>query len=389
MQLSEFLHLLKGVTGRGNQYKAKCPTHDDKDPSLSIGGSDGKILLHCHAGCTQEAIVTALGLNMSDLFTVERKPAPQENGSSAIVATYDYVDENGTLLYQSVRKAPKSFYQRRPDPAKHGSWLNNLQKVRRVLYSLPSVLAAVKDGKPIYFVEGEKDADRLNSLGYVATTSGSSSSWRDELATSLCGADVIIVPDNDPGGMTYANKVAKSLVNQAKSIALCEIKSIWADVPGGGDISDLLNVNKDSETDIIKALQEAGKPYSTTQNDAPVGQDKGSKPVFDMDVLQGWLASVGLTIRYNMISRKVEIIGEVPRSIPREHGNALLPIIIHDSLKGGYKQCSRDTIQDLLNVLAVQNRINPITEMLGTQTWDGIDRLPQGRTCRPILPCRE
>ena len=159
------------------------------------------------------------------------------------------------------------------------------------------------------------------------------------------------MPDNDTAGMRYAHKVAKSIVNHAKSVILCEIKSIWADAPDGGDISNLLNAQKGNEADIIKALQEVGKPYNRNagQNNAPVGQDKGNKPVFDMDVLQGWLASMGLTIRYNMISRKVETIGELPLSIPREHGNALLPIIIHDSLKSGYRQCSRDMSTNLMN----------------------------------------
>ena len=69
MLMNELLPLLKGVTGRGNQYKAKCPAHEDNEPSLSIGERDGKILFHCHAGCSHENIIAALGLNMSDLFS--------------------------------------------------------------------------------------------------------------------------------------------------------------------------------------------------------------------------------------------------------------------------------------------------------------------------------
>ena len=42
----------------GNGYKASCPAHDDKKPSLSITeGEDGRVLLKCHAGCTIEAVV--------------------------------------------------------------------------------------------------------------------------------------------------------------------------------------------------------------------------------------------------------------------------------------------------------------------------------------------
>ena len=68
MQLTEFLTKLQGVTGSGSQYTAICPAHHDKNPSLSIGESDGKTLLHCHTGCTTENILKAVGLDMKDLF---------------------------------------------------------------------------------------------------------------------------------------------------------------------------------------------------------------------------------------------------------------------------------------------------------------------------------
>jgi hypothetical protein len=56
--------------GRG-QLEAQCPNHDDRQPSLSVTeGDDGRVLLHCHAGCEPEEVVHALGLEMKDLFAV-------------------------------------------------------------------------------------------------------------------------------------------------------------------------------------------------------------------------------------------------------------------------------------------------------------------------------
>ena len=54
----------------GAGWKAKCPAHTDRHPSLSITeGEDGGIRLKCFsAGCTTEAIVAAVGLTMADLF---------------------------------------------------------------------------------------------------------------------------------------------------------------------------------------------------------------------------------------------------------------------------------------------------------------------------------
>jgi hypothetical protein len=50
-------------------FVARCPAHDDRFPSLSITeGRDGRVLLYCFGGCDTEAVVSAIGLTMSDLF---------------------------------------------------------------------------------------------------------------------------------------------------------------------------------------------------------------------------------------------------------------------------------------------------------------------------------
>jgi len=70
MHISEFLRHLKGVKKiSAVQCMALCPAHDDHNPSLSVSlGQDGRILIHCFAGCRPEDVVAALGLKMSDLF---------------------------------------------------------------------------------------------------------------------------------------------------------------------------------------------------------------------------------------------------------------------------------------------------------------------------------
>jgi hypothetical protein len=70
MTLAEFLAKLSQVQDAGDHgHMAACPAHDDQTPSLSVGvGDDGRILLHCFAGCEPEAIVKALDLTVADLF---------------------------------------------------------------------------------------------------------------------------------------------------------------------------------------------------------------------------------------------------------------------------------------------------------------------------------
>lgn len=74
-EIRPLLHGLKQV-GKG-QYKACCPAHDDKNPSLSISETEnGHVLLNCFAGCSQEAIANSLGVSAGKL-----KPSLQSKDS--------------------------------------------------------------------------------------------------------------------------------------------------------------------------------------------------------------------------------------------------------------------------------------------------------------------
>jgi putative DNA primase/helicase len=55
--------LANALGGRraGAGWVARCPSHHDQNPSLSIGeGADGRVLIHCHAGCEQDKVIAAL-----------------------------------------------------------------------------------------------------------------------------------------------------------------------------------------------------------------------------------------------------------------------------------------------------------------------------------------
>ena len=67
--IETILSRLHGVKERGSSWTARCPAHDDRSPSLSISvGDDGRVLMHCHAGCTFEAIMAALGFPVTAAF---------------------------------------------------------------------------------------------------------------------------------------------------------------------------------------------------------------------------------------------------------------------------------------------------------------------------------
>lgn len=72
MNAEEFVKLLDGVRQTSRGWNACCPSHDDNSPSLSVStGDDGRILVHCFAGCTAEEITDVLGLHVRDLFPAQ------------------------------------------------------------------------------------------------------------------------------------------------------------------------------------------------------------------------------------------------------------------------------------------------------------------------------
>jgi replicative DNA helicase len=68
MHITDFLDRLEKVRKNGRGWTARCPAHEDGRPSLAVTETDGKILVNCFAGCSADKIVSALGLDLSDLF---------------------------------------------------------------------------------------------------------------------------------------------------------------------------------------------------------------------------------------------------------------------------------------------------------------------------------
>ena len=164
-----------------------------------------------------------------------------------IAAIYDYTDSDGTLLYQSVRYEPKSFRQRRPDGK--GGWIWNLQGVERTLYHLRTLNEAKEKGKPVVIAEGEKDVHTFESLGYVATTSGSANTWKREFAEHFRGMSVVLSPDNDKTGRDFMAEIAADLLGIAEVVAVLQLPGLLPKE----DITDWLETSTKEEFDELIA----------------------------------------------------------------------------------------------------------------------------------------
>jgi len=218
------LDIVNGPDKRG-EYICWCPFHPDGQgepphrPNLRVSAR-GYV---CHA-CRAKGSLANLA---------EQLNADTRSLGSGTESVYDYLDEDGDLLFQVCRLPGKRFYQRRPDG--NGAWVPNLDGVRRTLYRLPDLLANPE--ATVYVVEGEKDADRLVRGNLVATTNpGGAGKWREAYAQPLQGRDVVILPDNDEPGRRHGLQVARSLQDVARTVKIVEL----SDLPVKGDISDWL-----------------------------------------------------------------------------------------------------------------------------------------------------
>jgi hypothetical protein len=190
------------------------------------------------------------------------------SGSAENLATYDYVDEHGKLLFQKVRAYPaypKKFWLRRPDG---NGWIKGRGSARKVIYRLPEVLEAIATGYAVAVVEGEKDADNLWRIGIPATCSPDGASepdkqpkWRAEYSEMLRGADIVIMGDNDAAGHAHIEATAAMSAGITARVRVLDLAQHWPEMPQGGDISDWLAAGHTREQ-LDALIETEAKPWA-------------------------------------------------------------------------------------------------------------------------------
>ena len=231
---------------------------------------------------------------------------PDRSSSSAskpkkeIDRVFEYKDERGNLLFEAVRFGwtdekgvrQKSFGQRRkPRPGdeavdiKYGYvWKNDGLDV--VPYRLQELLADIASGATIFFVEGEKCVDRLRKEGIPATCNPmGAGKWWPELTPWFEGADIVILPDNDPQatkgpqkeprfhedgrpvhvGIDHAERVAGEIVGVAKRVRILELP-----VPqDGSDVYDWMEEHGGTVDSLYDLAETKGLPYQKNKSFRP------------------------------------------------------------------------------------------------------------------------
>ena len=230
--------------------QALCPFHDDHKASLSVNQATGQF--KCF-GCNKKGSVFDFYMARHNVdYRTALNALAKEAGlitepQRKIIKTYNYRNESGNLLFQTVRYEPKDFRQRRPDGK--GGWIWNLEGVHLVPYNLPEI----SKSKSILIVEGEKDVETLQGLGTIASTNAmGAGKWKPEYNQHFKDKNVAIIPDNDKVGRDHALQVAKNLKGIAESVKVIELP----DLLEKEDVSDWI-ARGHTKKELIEIIKQA------------------------------------------------------------------------------------------------------------------------------------
>ena len=281
-----------------------CPAHDDQRASLSVSeGEDGRALVKCHAGCSAQEVVSALGLTLRDLMpecantkssrTTPHEPKAQafETANHAVEAlerrhgkrsaVWKYHDASGNPVGLVVRwNSADGKKDIRPVSKHADGWQINAMPEPRPLYALPKLATA----KRVLVVEGEKCVDAAHEIGFIATTSvGGSQAAKKTVWGPLAGKEIWVLPDNDEPGRKYAETVTQLL---SKLTPLPTVKVVHLPgLPDGGDIVDWIACNGTVSNEALRCLlEQLAEDVEPEEIAKPTGDSERFQP-FPVEVL--------------------------------------------------------------------------------------------------------
>jgi hypothetical protein len=200
-------------------------------------------------------------------------------------AIYDYPNESGERLFQVLRfepkDGPKKFLQRTGPEQKKWS----IKGVRRVLYRLPEVIAAIANKRAIVVTEGEKDVETLRKHGFTATTipmgatsedkQKKGSGWLPEYSESLRGGDVVLCGDNDDQGREHVRIIARCLAGVAGRLRILDLALHWGEIEPSDDVTAWFAAGHTKEE--LEALIAGAPDHLSTQGNGSAAVDDNAE----------------------------------------------------------------------------------------------------------------
>ena len=215
-----------------NHFMAQCPAHNDGNPSLSVTGIEGEVLLYCHAGCTYKDIADALGWTPGELLHDD----PQG-------ATYAYPD--GRMEHKRYNSNGQKHFRQ-----------SGVTSKTTTLYNALQVKAAIVRGQIVYLCEGAKDVRAIEAVGGVATTAPQGAqNWNKCDPRPLHGGEIIAVVDKDAAGERWMNQVKLSLAGQVKALVFVHAKvgkDAAEHIAAGYGIDDFEELEIEAPADVVR-----------------------------------------------------------------------------------------------------------------------------------------
>jgi putative DNA primase/helicase len=389
MATASLEEIAQALGGRrsGAGYVCHCPAHDDRTPSLSLTESpEEKLLFHCHAGCPQEAVISAMrdmglfpegGILSSRSRTLsENKPvrgfsSPEELASwlarktESKISRLDLYSSNFAEI-RLEEPAGKTYRVAHRD--KNETWK---------LGDPPGLLPLFRVDQlppdpniPILVVEGPKCVEAARNIGIHATTSahGSKSANKTDW-TPLTGRRVIIWPDNDAPGRAYAAEVRRILEGLGTTVRILDPARYG--LGPGEDIADWV------------AAHPGELPDLEISGPGPDGAEA-----------EAWTDRLDRTATGRLISN-ARTLGLILRGYPDFKGlrfNAFRccpffydepvtkPILFRiaekiESIYGRGSTVPLTSLRDAAEAVAHERAYHPIRDWLTLLTWDGIPRI--------------
>ena len=368
----------------GSGWIAHCPAHDDRIPSLSLSDGETGLLWFCHAGCSQEAVASAL--REKGLFPPVAAGTPSSRSgfrtpgelaswlarkTGATVSRVDLyspifaeirLDTSNNKTYRPIHRIPP------------GGWKTGDPPGKLPIYKADQLPFDPKT--PVLVVEGPKCADAARILGLSATTSphGANSAWKADWTPLRDRREVVIWPDNDDPGKKYASDVRAILISLGipqNGIRILDPERFG--LGAGEDIVDWI-ARHPGETPDLSGIpdrddepEQSNPDWISLLDRTPTGR------------LTPNARSLGLilrndpscqALRYNEFSKLI-FVGD--RALEDSDLFVLAEKIETSYGRGSTVPIAR--LREAVEAVSAERPYHPIREWLASLVWDGIPRL--------------
>lgn len=395
----ELRRIIEDETGlkfnRGN--KISCPFHTDKTPSLSIKedkwhcfscgrGTDAIDFIKEFKNMDYVQACKYLGIRIDDKYTIVENEIEnvkkyiswcldniEDMKSWKLVKIYRFEDiENKTLYFKAKFSATNSNQGKKPIKYFYIDSENKVKfgrgGVEEVPYNLYKLNKALKENKPIFIVEGEKDADTLNYMGYTAT---SLKGIKDINIDMFKDANIYSIADTGKAGEQYQEKIWYELKDKIKHFRVVELQDIEK-LGDNADVTDWFEAGHSKEEFKSCLMDHWDWKKSKLWKYIEIDSKGNYKPIKEWKNLSILLKREHITVRYNKLSKTNEVKGDFING--DLGGNAVLEDIYSLCSTKGFK-CPIERLNNMLNRIGRENAYNPVQEYLNSclKKYDGSD----------------